>query len=466
MSNPATATIRMFRMGELGDCFLLEFASGNTSSRMLIDCGSFRNGAPSIARVTRVVEGIRAELNGAPLDVVAATHQHNDHVSGFVHCETQFRAMNVGQVLFSWLDNPDDPDAREIGEKHGNLLAHLTAASRALRLRRGARPKQLEMIDDLLGFHGASAGAPPEVPRKAIEALRTMGSQPPQYVRPGQSLEMPGLPPGSVRLHVLGPPENKGLLYRKDPRKGESYDHALAAAGQQAARFLAAVQQGVGAIDREEEHYPFSKVLKRTGKEKGTALAAIRRQYGAKEESWRTIGDDWLDQGGALALFLDTFTNNSSLVLAIELVASRKVLLFAGDAQTGNWLSWEDVQWADPSITTSSLLSNTVLYKAGHHASHNATLPALFEKMRRPDLMALIPVDKSDPNITKENGWKMPAPGLFEKLKEQTRNRVLQMDNDNPPECDPAREPARSAWAEAGVKPEVSDLAVKLVIEG
>lgn len=33
---------------------------------------------------------------------------------------------------------------------------------------------------------------------------------------------------------------------------------------------------------------------------------------------------------------LNNLTNNSSLVLAFELVKAKKVLLFVGDAQTGN----------------------------------------------------------------------------------------------------------------------------------
>ena len=77
------------------------------------------------------------------------------------------------------------------------------------------------------------------------------------------------------------------------------------------------------------------------------------------------------------------FTNNSSLVLAIELVASGKVLLFAADAQTGNWSSWAGVNWDDHTVHTDDLLARTVFYKVGHHASHNATLVAAFEKMDR-----------------------------------------------------------------------------------
>ena len=61
-------------------------------------------------------------------------------------------------------------------------------------------------------------------------------------------------------------------------------------------------------------------------------------------------------------------------MLAIELVASGKVLLFAADAQTGNWLSWSAVKFKD-GAKLDDLLKRTVFYKVGHHASHNATLP-------------------------------------------------------------------------------------------
>ena len=190
------------------------------------------------------------------------------------------------------------------------------------------------------------------------------------------------------------------------------------------------------------------------------------QRYRRRDDSWRTIDDDWLMQAESLALYLDTFTNNSSLVLAIELVESKKVLLFAADAQTGNWLSWDGVPWADASVKTGDLLARTIFYKVGHHASHNATLVDAFEKMQHPDLVALIPVNKKDPNITKPNGWKMPAQKLFERVRQKTGNRVLQMDNDNPPECNPAKDPAKSSWAKTGIKPKVTDTCVEIEISG
>jgi hypothetical protein len=84
------------------------------------------------------------------------------------------------------------------------------------------------------------------------------------------------------------------------------------------------------------------------------------------------------------------------------------------------------------------VFSNTVFPNHFYqiHGSHNATLVQALEKMNHPDLTALIPVNKKDPNITKVNGWKMPARNLFNRLRERTSNRVLQMDGVNAPNCD------------------------------
>ena len=470
----------MYRLNELGDCFLVTFTSGTSSSRLLIDCGSFRNTGPSIARLKAITAKITEALAGKPLDVVVGTHQHNDHLSGFVHCETVFGGLKIQQVWLSWLDDPTDAKAQAIGKAHHNLKLQLAAVRDilrpALKGKTSSRPvaaRSLEVLDDMLGFYGASAAAtgPPEVPAKGVKILKSIGQAQPDYLRPGRTLEMPGLPSGTVRVHVLGPPRVEGVakkddpLYRPDPRAGESYDIALASNALAAAKLLQAVKREKGTTDPEEEDYPFNQVYKK-GRRPSPALRAIMRRYRRTEEAWRKIDDDWLQQGGALALYLDSFTNNSSLALAIELVDSGKVLLFAADAQIGNWDSWKDVPWQTAGVKTDDLLARTVFYKVGHHASHNATLVEAFEKMNRSDLVALIPVHKKDPNITKPNGWKMPAKNLLKRLKEKTENRVLQMDNVNPPDCNPAKGAAKAAWKRAGIKPKITDLSVEVEIQG
>jgi hypothetical protein len=96
------------------------------------------------------------------------------------------------------------------------------------------------------------------------------------------------------------------------------------------------------------------------------------------------IDTDWLHSFSRLALQVDRVINNTSLVLAFRLPDGR-VLLFAADAQVGNWLSWHDIRpedWRRPdggqviSGRSAELLARTVVYKVGHHGSHNATLKA------------------------------------------------------------------------------------------
>ena len=143
---------------------------------------------------------------------------------------------------------------------------------------------------------------------------------------------------------------------------------------------------------------------------------------------------------GNLALNLDSYTNNTCLAFAIEFISSKKVLLFPGDAQFSNWLSWQKLTWELPGqggskekITTKDLLERTVFYKVGHHGSHNATLKKHgLEMMTSSDLVAMIPVDRkqaaSKTSKTNPKGWEMPEKKLFERLLERTRGRIILAD--------------------------------------
>ena len=155
MSQPVTATVRMYRLHELGDCFLLTFTAGTSTSRMLIDCGSFRNGTASVARLETIVEGLRDDLDGAGLDVVVGTHQHNDHLSGFVHCKELFQTIGVEQVWLSWLDDPDDTLARSSSTAHKNLLKGLADAR------------------DVAVISPAEVGVPFRAPARSVSASRS-----------------------------------------------------------------------------------------------------------------------------------------------------------------------------------------------------------------------------------------------------------------------------------------------------
>lgn len=447
-----SATVRMYQLGELGDCFLLTFKDGKKESNVLIDCGSFRNGITSKARLNTIVKNIKSQLKGAKLDLVVGTHQHNDHVSGFVHCEDQFKGA-IQQVWLPWLDNPKDPQAKQIKKDQLALMDSLQSIH--------AKLKQLKLagdfspLEDVLGFYALDADGP-EIPFQGIENLKTLGANDVMYVDQGEIHDLPGAIKSEVKVYVLGPPRDQNLLFDKDPSKDETYDPQLRMANEEAMKLDSALSSHSDETMREEMDFPFNRKFK---KSEANSDKSILKTYRAKDATWRNIDSAWLDSANQLALYLDSYTNNSSMVLAFELVKSGKVLLFAADAQTGNWLSWEKIKWQGKpkSFKTYDLLENTVLYKVGHHGSHNATLKKGLEAMTHKDLVAMIPVDKKDPNIAKVNGWKMPADNLFIRLKEKTKNRVLRMDDGFAAGCHPVKDKTKAKWKELPNLPKVDN---------
>ena len=167
-------------------------------------------------------------------------------------------------------------------------------------------------------------------------------------------------------------------------------------------------------------------------------------------EAWRRIEGDWMEAASEFALQLDSATNNTSLAFALEIgpPGAGKVLLFPGDAQVGNWLSWfgkvqsgkrelgKDMVWgvegAGTKITAEDLLHRTVFYKVGHHGSHNATLReqglALMGRFGgTSDLVAFLPVDEHVARDLAHYG-EMPLRSLVMDLAIRTGGRVARND--------------------------------------
>jgi hypothetical protein len=98
------------------------------------------------------------------------------------------------------------------------------------------------------------------------------------------------------------------------------------------------------------------------------------------------------DMLAAAASKIENFLNNQSLVVLFEF--DGKKLLFAGDAQGGNWEYWlfkteapqKDPTKAGDIIETSKELLQTIdFYKVGHHGSTNATpIQAIEAAIARP----------------------------------------------------------------------------------
>ncbi len=130
--------VRMYRQG-LGDCFLLSFASDgrfDDASHVLIDCGTLgatttgvnmEDVAANIALTTKKNTTSKSELA-----LLVATHEHQDHLSGFNSEQSAFDAIQVGHVWLAWTEDPDDPLAKKLAKYKGDLGLAALAASEAL----------------------------------------------------------------------------------------------------------------------------------------------------------------------------------------------------------------------------------------------------------------------------------------------------------------------------------------------
>jgi hypothetical protein len=451
---PGEVKVRMYRQG-LGDCFLLAFpGTGSRPCYVLIDCGLVTS-APRRDLLPRVVADIR-DATGGRLDVLVVTHEHWDHVSGFLEAETEFREISIENLWLAWTEKEGYAPADELRDLHRVRLAYVRTA-----LDRARQSPALNHVSGLLDFFGEDLGADRgaaagdrfqedlgaagrRTVTAALKKARELCGSDPCYCFPHEILDVPGS--SGVRAYVLGPPEDREKIERIDPTKAghEVYTEADGASLNARTAFLMAARYGgsstVPTGDTEKELYELSFPFDdryRTDEQAAAARPFFQDHYGFKPEEgpeWRRIDHDWLESAEDLALRLDRFTNNTSLALAFELPRSRKVLLFPADAQVGNWLSWHDKPWtvndggASRQVTSEELLARTVLYKVAHHGSHNATLREKgLMMMSSPDLVAMVPVDVKTAHEVKR--WrKMPFLPLLSELRKRTKGRILQVD--------------------------------------
>lgn len=480
---PSGVNIRMYRQGH-GDCFLLAFprkGGGQRPVYMLIDCG-YKPGS-QITRnnkkvdATRVVKDI-ATATGKNIDIVVITHEHQDHVNALGKL-TNFK---IGAAWFAWTEDPEDDEANALRQRHKDQLLGLLGARNALYLA-GVGPDAQDArdcvvrMDELLALefgndvsdpveddttiinrinHSAVFGAasdPLQSQNKKAMALIKERADHLQFIRPHQGVLALG-DAEHVRIFPLAPPKGESLLQDEDPVGDEGFPgHAAAVSLSFFAAATANAQTGLRAgmpfnptfcIAEDTALGPgdFGDFFKAHYGD-GPPTAPLRGQEVADDAAWRRINEEWLFAAESFALKLNRGINNTSLVLAIELALSGKVLLFTGDAQLGNWKSWDDSDFEVDGIrvTTKDLLKRTVVYKVGHHGSHNATLAGTLDD-NYPNLGWMAQGNYASEFtcfITAHNEWARntakwnhPLPSIKKELLKKASGRVFQTDEDTP----------------------------------
>jgi hypothetical protein len=451
--------VRMYRIG-LGDCHLLTFQPGTADeAHVLVDIGTIgQGGGISIADAVRDI----AETTGGHLRAVVASHEHADHLSGFERLRDA--GITADEAWVAWTEDRSDPLARQIVKYQGDLFAATEQAAVALERARDEHRRAREalarddpgaareseqrfaMLDalgdglrDLMAFNGLGARSERETlgaaaARKGglkatIEAMMRaaigLSPTPPRCWSPGDTFERDWAP--GVRFYVLGPPRSTAAIQQLGEHGSPDLYELAFVTGARLPSAAVAPWEG----EPQEAWEPFDREHMVPMADAST-LGGVAAAYA--EEPWRKIEEATLGAAAELGIQLDNATNNTSLVLAIEV--GGEVLLFPGDAQLGSWLTWPDVRFTVPggererTVRGEELLRRTTFYKVGHHGSHNATARPGLERMGERGLTAFIPLDEA---VARKKQWPMPARKLEERLEEKTRGRVTKSDKDAEP---------------------------------
>lgn len=438
--------IRMYCLGT-GDCFVLRFCHDkHVEFTMMIDCGSCQ-GTPTDFRP--YLQHL-SEFVGDKIDLLVITHEHNDHVNGFSKCPDIFEKMKIGEAWFAWTEDPDDPtgSAKELQEKKSKMRAAFKMALTKINANTKELSKKqtnefafrsafksntalLNGLNTLAEINLPATGAPgnPLPGMKKIKEILTKKGTRISYLNPGETVK--ATKAKGVKFHVLGPPMQREYIYKEGKQGVDVYNKKLALN-----EGIFAANAMINMDNSTPADIPFSSQFVVSDRNKDEKTVAAENRYKKKDNEWRRIDNDWLNNAGVLALRLNSHINNTSLVMAMEFDSSgndpKKVVLFPGDAEFGNWESWHEIRKWKPKKKedkhfAEDLLNRTVFYKVGHHLSYNGTaLQKGISMMQSPDLAAMATLDRR--RISK--GWKstMPNKFLMQELIKKCQGKLFIMD--------------------------------------
>lgn len=368
-----TIRVRMYNVG-FGDCFLLVLPERHT---ILVDAGFHSQGKGAFGG-NELVEQILAdvvEFSGMPrIDVVIATHRHQDHVYAFN--SEKWDEFEIGEVWLPWVEDRTNTRATRLWKKQKRFAMQLAAAMPTFTLEEADR-KSIDFMLWNAGIDPPGFDAGGWSNAKALDCLHEgFGKRDrnrPRFLPENDtfpsSFETAALP--EVRVHVLGPPRDPDLIDELDPEAdGETY-RALA---------LRAATAGAGMVPDVAIPAPFAEPWQVPDDEPGFRLEP--------DEVQRI--DDLAHSADAVfaAEKVDGMINSTSLVLLIEIGKAR--LLLPGDAE---WGTWKRIL-ADEQCR--ALLRGATFFKVGHHGSHNATSKTLVEKVLRRKIPAMISTQQGD----------------------------------------------------------------------
>lgn len=372
---PNKLTLRTYQVG-FGDCFMLTFHYGEMRRHVLIDFGS--TGRPKDAPkdlMMKVAEKI-SEHCDQKLDVLVATHRHQDHIGGFATSEPEaakkpgdiIRSCKPAVVIMPWTEDPAAAvDARHATQVEGLGLVPFRKTLSDMQMIAASvarEEKHLRFgLDGKVSRQLAFLGEDNLKNLSAVKNLIEMGKAGrPLFVRYQDdpldlSKELPG-----VTVRVLGPPDltQSSQITSMRSKDAAQFWMLQAAVGRPTV-------QGSG---RREDDYLFHSAA--TGNS-----PPVAQHLTPPHTRWfiRKMNSVRATQLLELVRTLDGVLNNTSVILLFE-VGGRK-LLFPGDAQLENW----NFALSKPHIV--EMLADVDVYKVGHHGSRNANPVSIWEGFKK-----------------------------------------------------------------------------------
>jgi beta-lactamase superfamily II metal-dependent hydrolase len=359
--------VRMYNI-RFGDAILVTVPDTNpstgrtTTRRILIDVGN----APTVAGTGKggsdevfegVVRDILDQLDGDPLDLYVASHEHLDHVQGLFFASSKLPALDLAKrlrVRHVWLPASAAPDYYDKHPEAKKQRLAFEAMYLRVRALMAARPTAATRgVLDLL------ANNDPTKTRQCVEFLRTLRPDKTHYIHRGATLR--GKHPfREAKLSVWAPEEDTSVYY---------------------GRFLGLDPGAVPLVRAGATRGPrISDPLPPQGVDVGAFLGLVRaRRSGAIDN----------------LLEIDKAANNTSIVFALEWRGWR--LLFAGDAEIRSWKTMDRERVLEP----------VHFLKVSHHGSHNGTpTDAIFD--------AILPATPPDnrPRDAVISTWEFTYPGI------------------------------------------------------
>jgi len=339
--------VRMYRVG-FGDFFMLTVAAPSGAKHILIDCGVH---AKDIGTIHDAVAQMQKDCD-SKLSLVIMTHRHADHISGFGKCSEIFSQITVDRVWMPWFEDPANHTATA-------FQAGLTALAGRLTMRLAARndPESERFISMADNITGGLNAAGVSANQKALDVLQKGFKNKPEhdYYKAGDPAKLPqDLIDAGLTAQILGPPIDASLISQMS-NKSQQY---LAEAAE---------------TDDAQVKPPFSDAFRTDAK----AYPAAAFTFYKPDDITKLVDESQPDVLAAKAQGADNTLNNQSLVVLFS-VAGKK-LLFAGDAQWGNWENFlYGGRYGTPghmemTKTAADILGEIDFYKVGHHGSTNAT---------------------------------------------------------------------------------------------